>query len=377
MSKRQSKYLDSLLGDGPSPIEPLASIVTEPRSQVVEPVSAPASAPDPSPIATTQPQRGTTLLGRESALARIATGEVKQVTQLMLDPARVRIWSGNARHQASLSEESCSDLIDAILAEGGQKVPAIVRRVSDDPAYDYEVIAGTRRHFAISWLRQNNYPDLTFLAQVQSLDDESAFRLADIENRARKDVSDFERARNYRDALVTHYGGRHNRMAERLHLSKGWLSKMLAVANLPDWAVAAFASPVEIQLKTGYPLAQRLNALSSADDKTSAHTLKLTRNAADHLSKEQQARRKSGRPGIPSAEVIAKLMHPEPKTAADDLLFTCDSDHGRRALSVLSANRNGVTVRLHAGSGASRDDLADMLRAALAHLAATGKPLQD
>ena len=349
MSKAQSKYLDSLLSSSLDP------------------------APAPSEPVRTEPTRpGSTLLARETALARVASGEVKQVTQLMLDPARVRIWTGNARHQASLSEESCSDLIDAILAEGGQKVPAIVRRVTDDPDHDYEVIAGTRRHFAISWLRKNNYPDLTFLAQVQTLDDESAFRLADIENRARKDVSDFERARNYKEALSLHYGGRQARMAERLRLSKGWLSKMLAVADLPDWAVAAFGSPVEIQLKTCYPLAQRLNSLVQADDRASAQTLKVVKGVADQLARDQALRQKTGRPSISPAEVISRLLNAEPKAQASDLLFSRDSAHGRTALSVLSANRNGVTLRLHAGSGATREELAAMLRDALDALSDSG-----
>ena len=66
----------------------------------------------------------------------------------------------------------------------------------------------------------------------QDLDDEAAFRLADIENRARKDVSDIERARNYAAALEAHYGGKAVRMAERLKLSKGWLSKMLKAATI-------------------------------------------------------------------------------------------------------------------------------------------------
>ncbi|MGC4030121.1 MAG: ParB/RepB/Spo0J family partition protein [Tepidisphaeraceae bacterium] len=135
----------------------------------------------------------------------------------------MRIWEGNARHQASLSEETVRDLIDAILSEGSQKVPAIVRRVQNDPKFDYEVIAGSRRHWAISWLRANNYPDMMFLAQVYNLDDEAAFRISDIENRARKDVSDFERAKNYLEALALHYGGKQVRMAERLKLSQGWL----------------------------------------------------------------------------------------------------------------------------------------------------------
>jgi ParB family chromosome partitioning protein len=379
MSKRQSKYLDSLLGDPLSPPSP--SLIDDPNASPAQSRTASSDLPSPplSQALAAEPQaiRGTTLLGRESALARIATGEVKQVTQISLDPARVRIWTGNARHQASLSEETCGDLIDAILAEGGQKVPAIVRRVADDPNHDYEVIAGTRRHFAISWLRANNYPDMAFVAQVQNLDDESAFRLADIENRARKDVSDFERARNYRDALAAHYGGRQNRMAERLRLSKGWLSKMLAVANLPDWAVAAFASPTEIQLKTCYVLAQHLNAMASRDSRTSPQEIKATRNAAEQIAIDQAARRQAGRSMIPSSDVIARLMNPQPSALDDDLLFACDSEHGRRALSVLSANRNGVTVRLHAGSGASPDDLAGMLRAALAHLEKQGRALTN
>ena len=109
--------------------------------------------------------RGTTLLGRESALARVASGEVRQVTQLLLDPSRVRIWPGHARSYAHLSEESCRELIDSLIAEGGQKVPAVVRRVEGDPDHDYEVIAGTRRHWSISWLRAHSYPDMVFVAQ--------------------------------------------------------------------------------------------------------------------------------------------------------------------------------------------------------------------
>ena len=155
----------------------------------------------PLPVFAARP-----LLERESALARMASGEVRQVTELRLDPARCRIWPGNGRVYAALSETRCRDLIDSLVAEGGQKVPAIVRRVSNDRAFEYEVLAGTRRHWSISWLRANDYPEMVFVAQVVDLDDEAAFRLADLENRARADLSDLERARNYRWALDTHYG---------------------------------------------------------------------------------------------------------------------------------------------------------------------------
>jgi ParB family chromosome partitioning protein len=357
MSKRQSDYLSSLLSDpAQAPSEPAGGSAPLPASEApAEPSQRPAR---------------TTLLDRESALARLATGEVKQVTQLLLDPGRVRIWQGNARHQASLTEENCRDLIDSILAEGGQKVPVVVRRVTDDPTYDYELIAGTRRHWSISWLRANNYPDTLLLAQVQNLDNESAFRLADLENRARRDVSDFERARNYRDALKTYYSDRQNRMAERLNLSKGWLSKMMTVAALPDWAVGAFASPADIQLKVCYQLAQRLAALAEDDPKS----LKRAKAEAETLAAEQSKRRKQAQPCIPSSEVTRRLSMASEESAGDsEPLFRADSAHGRLAVSVLSSNRNGVTVRIHAGSGASDSEIAAMVSDALVTLKAKGK----
>jgi ParB family chromosome partitioning protein len=178
MARKQKDYLTALLAD-------------EIDGQEAE---ATTGEPEGVPTPRTDRARRNSLLGRESALARVASGEVRQVTQIALDPARVRPWAGNARSYNHLNEENCRELIDAIVAEGGQKVPAIVRRVDGDPAFEFEVIAGTRRHWSISWLRQNSYPDMKFLAQVADLDDEAAFRLADIENRARKDVSDLERA---------------------------------------------------------------------------------------------------------------------------------------------------------------------------------------
>lgn len=357
MAKRQADYLASLLQE-PS---------TAPAETPVEAADPAPSPPPPPPPAGFAP---TSLFARETALARVASGEVRQITQLLLDPARVRIWSGNARDQRALDEPSCRDLIDSIIAEGGQKVPVVVRRVSNDPAFDYELIAGTRRHWSISWLRANSYPDMTLLAQVQLLDDEAAFRLADLENRARKDVSDFERARNYRQALKTYYGDRQNRMAERLNLSKGWLSKMMTVAAMPDWVVAAYVSPSEVQLKLCYPLAQRLIHLGQND----ARQLRKVKAEAEALTADQTRRRKDGKPPLPSSEVTTRLLHAATeRSAAPESLFSADSVHGRVALTVQSWNRNGVTIRIHSGSGASEEEITAMVGQALAALKSQGK----
>lgn len=358
MARKQSDYLSGLLGDEAEP-----AIETK-----AMPPSPEAAAPVVPPLRP-RPAAAAALLGRESALARVASGEVKQVTQLMLDPARVRIWPGNARIYADLTEAGCRELIDSILAEGGQKVPAVVRRVDGNRDYDYEVIAGTRRHFAISWLRDHNYPDMRFLAQVADLDDEAAFRLADIENRARKDVTDLERARNYAAALKAHYGGHQSRMAERLKLSKGWLSKMLKVATIPDQVIVAYATPGDVALATAYPLAQAL------DDEVRASAIIGT---AGVINREQRVRKKRGEPPIPAPDVTRRLLaaHIVKDGAGKPDLFSWTSRIGRPGLSVLSANRQGVTVRLHAGSGATPAELADALRAALRELEKNGAGLQ-
>ena len=345
MARKQSDYLAALLAEDGA-----------------------GEAPAPTPPAAERP-RAATLLGRETALARVASGEVRQVTQLLLDPARVRIWPGNARTYAHLSEENCRELIDSLIAEGGQKVPAVVRRVEGDASHDYEVIAGTRRHWSVSWLRAHSYPDMQFVAQVARLDDEAAFRLADLENRARADVSDLERARNYAAALKTHYGDHQTRMAERLKLSKGWLSKMLKVATIPDAVLDAFASPADVQLKPGYALAQAL------DDKGVAKAITAM---AKQVAKEQVERRQAGALPYPAVDVLRRLLDAPRFLSGEEKAqpYAYTTKHGRPALTVQSANRQGVTIRLHAGSGADTDELVAALRDALAHLEATGRGLQ-
>ena len=158
---------------------------------------------------------------------------LRHVSRRLVDPARCRIWQYHNRDYAALSVGNCADLIDSIKSQGRQEVPAIVRRIPDDPEHAFEVICGARRHWTISWLRAHDYPDLKFLVEPRELTDEEAFRVADLENRSRKDLSDYERATDYARALELYYDGSQQRMADRLEVSKSWLSRYLELARLP------------------------------------------------------------------------------------------------------------------------------------------------
>lgn len=192
---------------------------------------------------------GVGVLGsRTNRLADLASGAVVDIPQELVDPARCRIWEHHNRDYSALNEDRCADLIETIVAQGKQEFPAIVRRVTGDPDHDYEVISGARRHWTVSWLRANNYPDIRYLIEIRSLTDEQAFRVSDLENRAREDLADVERARDYLKALDLYYGGKQKAMAQRLNQSEAWLSRYLDLARLPAELMIAFSDPFELKI---------------------------------------------------------------------------------------------------------------------------------
>ena len=232
MTKRHDAMLDDVLKgfDQASPSRPL------PGAGAGE-TSAPQA---PS-------QSSSRFLKRAGTLAEQASGERQETVLRMVDPSECRMWARHNRAYDLLTEDNCRDLIDGIRAQGRQEFPAIVRRLPDGETHRYEVVCGARRHFAITWLRENNYPQFKYLVEERTLTDEEAFRLADIENRDREDISDYERARDYAEAVKLYYQGKQKLMAERLECSEAWLSRYLGLARLPDEIVAAFSSIRDIK----------------------------------------------------------------------------------------------------------------------------------
>jgi ParB family chromosome partitioning protein len=204
------------------------------------------------------PPRTGLLDGRENRLAEMASGTAATRIHEQIDPARCRLWEGHNRDYAALDAHNCADLIESMRAQGKQEVPAIVRRVSGDPQISFEVICGARRHWTVSWLRAHDYPDFKFLVEPRELTDEEAFRLADLENRSRRDLTDHERATDYARAVERYYAGNQQRMAERLEVTKSWLSRYLELAKLPAELLEAFGTPHAIGISHAAVLAPLL-----------------------------------------------------------------------------------------------------------------------
>ena len=75
------------------------------------------------------------MASRSQTLARIATGKTVADRTEWVDPARCRPWRMHNRDLDHLNEDSCRDLIDSFLSAKKQRIPAIVRRLKDDPDF--------------------------------------------------------------------------------------------------------------------------------------------------------------------------------------------------------------------------------------------------
>jgi ParB family chromosome partitioning protein len=245
------------------------------------------------------PPRTGVLQSRGNRLAELATGQTMTREHELVDPAVCRIWEFHNRDYAVLGEENCADLIESFRAQGRQEVPAIVRRVLGDAVYQFEVICGARRHWTASWLRQHGTPNFKFLVEPRELSDEEAFRIADLENRSRQDLSDIERARDYAGALERYYAGNQTRMAERLSVSQSWLSRYLELASFPPIVIEAFGSLTAVRISHAATLAPLLR-----------HPLSQQAVIAEakSLSVEQRERAETKQIALTGAAVVKRLQ---------------------------------------------------------------------
>src|SRR3546814_11389090 len=86
----------------------------------------------------------------------------------------------------------------------------------------------------------------------------------------------------YTTLFRSYYGGVQLRMAERLKISKSQLARYIALTEVPDFIISAFASPMDLHAKYAETLLPALKR-PGAEEKLLA--------AADAIASEQSFRR--------------------------------------------------------------------------------------
>lgn len=288
-------------------------------------------------------QRPTAALDyRHRALGEMMSGKRETVVQRYVSPASCRLWKFHDRFYHLLDETSCRDLIDGFKAAGRQEHAAIVRPCTDDPDHDFELICGARRHWTAHYLKWD------LLIEVKELSDEAAFQLNDIDNRDRKDISDYERAQSYEKALRAIYKNQ-NQMAEHLGVTPDALNRLLGLADLPQPIVETYADIRDIKVAHYRVLAPLLK------DKTARDSI---------LKQAIELKNQNLKP----AQIISLLRASAdfPKKKANSQLAEYMAKGSRKTmLTVTRPQRKELVLRIPTDSGANQKELRDAINSAL------------
>ncbi|HQE40184.1 MAG TPA: ParB/RepB/Spo0J family partition protein [Zoogloea sp.] len=245
-----------------------------------------------------------------------------------LDPKAVRRSQWANRAEAEFSTPEFLLLKDEIANAGGNVQPIKVRALEGAPTvFDgqtptHEIVFGHRRHQACLEL------GLAVNAiVVERMDDKSMFEAMDRENRGRKNLSAWEQGRMYDQAIKQGLYPSLRRLSESLGVNLSDASRAVHLAKLPKEVIAAFNSPLDLQVRWAKPL---VDALQRDPDGVLKRARKCALQAA---------------PRGP-AEVFAQLVGLESKPALQDVVIA----NGKQRLAILRLASNGkATIEFEAG----------------------------
>jgi ParB family transcriptional regulator, chromosome partitioning protein len=274
----------------------------------------------------------------------IMSGSKVKTPRLLVEPSQCKIWDKHNRDYALLNEVKCKDLIDQFKVTGKQEFPGIVRLIEGEGDIKYEIICGARRF----WTSQ--YLGWKYFIEIRDLSDEEAFRLSDIENRAREDISDYERALDYKKALG-HYYQNQVQMANRLEVTASWLSRYLDIADLPDEIVKAYRDITEIKAIHARKLKPHLN---------SSIKNKATRENVIQKAVELKG---TGYDGTKVITELLKAVKPEEKPIASKTKHA--SKNGLVTIRIQKRKDKKLELLIDKKDKGSKEDVIELLRTVL------------
>jgi ParB family transcriptional regulator, chromosome partitioning protein len=202
---------------------------------------------------TQEPAARTVVPAAELALTGRTAPALERENIFLVDPRRCRPWRHHDRAAGWYTRERCADLIESI-PQDGQQAPAVARKLTGDPNFDYELISGMRRRYACEVLGAK------LKLRIAAVDDAHAAVLMHVENADRQDITAMERARSFQGHLEAGLFASQDQLATAMRLSKGQVAKMLSAASLlriPQLA-ALFPDISAVPVAPAYQLAMVL-----------------------------------------------------------------------------------------------------------------------
>ncbi|MDM0028824.1 ParB/RepB/Spo0J family partition protein [Variovorax saccharolyticus] len=263
---------------------------------------------------------------------KVAVLEKREFVEL-LDPTRIRASKYANRHPSSFSDPAFESLREEIAQAGRNVQPIKVRPVTGDPAHDYEIVFGHRRHRACLELKTD------VVATVAELDDQELFSEMDRENRDRESLSPWEQGRMYQRALELGLYPSVRKMAQEIGANTSMVAVAVQLAALPEEVVAAFPRPHSLQYRWAPELT---NALEKDREVVLARAKEII--ALGDASRTPKA-------------VLSQLLA-GPNAAADSEVVRFKT-RGKVAGSFSRDGKGGLTLKVKAGalSGDAEEEL--------------------
>jgi len=194
---------------------------------------------------------------------RLKAERVAGMLVLRLDPKRVRSTQFINRHERAFleSDPKFIELKDSFRLNG-QEQPIRVRAVANDPAVDFEIVSGHRRHRASLALDAEIAGGFPLLALLDGKASESRDLVLKMyrENEERADLSAYEKGAMFRQWLASGVFAEQGQLAAAIGVSDATVTKYLQIAELPSSVVAAFADPRDIAVRWSHDLVKALKA---------------------------------------------------------------------------------------------------------------------
>lgn len=288
---------------------------------------------------------GSNAAGTSGTATNIKTGYVKPSTKNKMihraDAKRCRPWKYADRNKLWFNENNCADLIHGFNTIG-QEMPALARRIDNDPDFDFEIILGNRRRWTAEYCAK------PLELEITTNDDATCFLRMDSENDDREDISPFERACSYSRSLEQGVFSSARQLASARNIGVTFLSEQINAAKITRTKlIDLFGDVRDIPIK---PAAKLMMIWHKNTELQGAILAK-----AHFLQNANES--------LPAAKII-KLLIDSTKDKAPEKAAQQYEDAKGQARVKASAKNNEVTLKIST-DGINKRDLKKLINQAI------------
>ncbi|MDH5570914.1 MAG: ParB/RepB/Spo0J family partition protein [Gammaproteobacteria bacterium] len=165
-----------------------------------------------------------------------------------ISPKQCRIFKYNDREYDLLNKDRVGDLISSFKDPAIGQLEPVIARIDPTGKSEYEVIAGTRRLFAATWLAENTSMDFKLKAIVREMTDLEALQIMRIENDASEPPSPYERAFSTTAQIKDMFNGNASEYCQAMNEPLSSVNDLLAFTQIPEECLDAYASKLDIPI---------------------------------------------------------------------------------------------------------------------------------